>query len=108
MSHLDAFFLPCPPWLHGDLSCSFGSIGDLLPISSWFSVRIIPHVDVFLMCFVGRGEFHILLHHLDPPQEVLLSLLSKYIVGYCVRYFSYLYIIEKLFFIVCTVTFLCF
>ena len=49
MSHLDAFFLPYPTWLRGDLSRSFGYIGDLLPISSWFSVRIIPHVDVFLM-----------------------------------------------------------
>ena len=85
-------------------------IGDL-PISNWFSVRIIPHVDVFLMCFVGEGEFHILLlHHLDPLQEELLSLLSKHIVGCCVRliHFSNLYIIEKLSFIVCTVVFLYF
>ena len=77
-------------------------IGDL-PISSWFSVRIIPHVDVFLMCFVGEGEFHILLlHHLDPLQEELLSLPSKHAVGSCVRliHFSKLCIIEKLSFIV--------
>ena len=71
MSHLDAFFLPYPTWLRGDLSCSFGYIGDLLPISSWFSVRIIPHVDVFLMRFVGGGEFHILLHLLDLLQRSL-------------------------------------
>ena len=35
---------------HGHLSCRFGWIRGVLPVSSWFSVRIAPHVGVFLMC----------------------------------------------------------
>ena len=46
-------------------SCSFGYTGDL-PLSSWFSVRIVPHY-----VFVGGDEFHfLLLHHLVSPPVV--------------------------------------
>ena len=51
-SHPDAFFFFfffCPTQSHEDLSCSFGYIRDPLPVSSWFSVRTVPQVDVFLM-----------------------------------------------------------
>lgn len=66
------FFL-CPTWLHGDLSCSFGCIRVFLPISSWFSVRIVPHISVFLMCCAG-GKLHVLpLHHLGSPPQVYFS-----------------------------------
>ena len=40
--------------LHRDLSYSFGCIRDLLTVFSWFSVRIVPHVDIFLMCLSGE------------------------------------------------------
>lgn len=43
-------FSPHPTQFHGDHFCSFGCIGDLLPVSTWLSVRIAPHADVFLMC----------------------------------------------------------
>ena len=47
-SHPDAFFpLVLSICLYGDLSCSFGCRRDFLPVSSWFSIRVIPHVDVF-------------------------------------------------------------
>ena len=48
------FFLSCPTQLYRDLSCSFGGIGVLLSVSSRFAVRIVPHVDVFLMSLGGR------------------------------------------------------
>ena len=109
-SHPDAFFFfSCPTYLHGGLSCSFGCIGDLLPISHWFSVSIVPHVDVFSMCLLGEMSFKSSYSAIViPPQEVLLNLLNKHIAGYCVRliYFSYLCIMEMLFFIIRTVVFL--
>ena len=41
-------------------------IWSLLPAFSRCSVRVVPHVDVFLMYLWGEGELHILLlHHLD-------------------------------------------
>lgn len=42
-------------------------ICEILPgFSRMYSVRIVPHVDVFFDVFVGGGELHILLvHHLD-------------------------------------------
>lgn len=48
----DAFFnFFHPTQLHVDLSYSFSCIA-LLLFSSWFSVGIIPYIDVFLMCFL--------------------------------------------------------
>lgn len=47
--HMSIFSF-CDFSFHGDLSCRFGWIRGVLPVSSWFSVRIAPHVDVFLMC----------------------------------------------------------
>lgn len=53
-----AFFFH-PTWLHCNLSCSFGA---LLPAFSRCSVRIVPHVNVFIFdAFVGGGKIHILL-----------------------------------------------
>lgn len=43
-----------PTWLCRDLSCSFGCIEDFLPVPSWFSVAVVPHV--FLMCLWGEGS----------------------------------------------------
>ena len=41
------------PFLPVYLSYSLGHTGVLLSVSSWFSVIIFPHVDVFLMCLWG-------------------------------------------------------
>ena len=51
------FLFSHPTWLCGDPSCSFGCIRDLLPVSSWFSVKKVPHVDVFLMCLWRMVSF---------------------------------------------------
>ena len=65
-SHPDAYFF-CPMQLHRDLLCSSGCERDLLPVSSWFLVRIFPRRCIFDL-FVGGCEFHVLLlRHLDPP-----------------------------------------
>ena len=50
VSSLMAAFSFQPTWLHAGRSCSFDFIGSL-PVSSQFSVRIIPHVDILLMYF---------------------------------------------------------
>ena len=70
-SHPGAFsHLVLSIWLYGDLSCSFGCRRDLLPVSSWFSMRIIPHVDVFFDVFVRGDELCLLLLcHLDLPSR---------------------------------------
>ena len=53
------------PWLHGNLPCSFGCKRDL-PVSSQFSVRVVPHV-VRVWCICGWGELHfLLLCRFDP------------------------------------------
>ena len=45
-----------PTQLHGDPSCGFGFIEYLLPVFSWFSVRIAPHIGVFFFyVFLGKG-----------------------------------------------------
>lgn len=51
-SHPDAFFFA----LFWDLSCTYVYIRDLLPVSSWFSVRIVPYLDVFFMCLWREGN----------------------------------------------------
>ena len=71
-SHPDAFFpLVLSICLYGDLSCSFGCRRDFLPVSSWFSIRVIPHVDVFFFnVFVREDELCLLLLcHLDLPSR---------------------------------------
>ena len=70
-SHPGAFSpLVISIWLYGDLSCSFGCRRDPLPVSSWFSMRIIPHVDVFFDAFVREDELCLLLLcHLDLPSR---------------------------------------
>ena len=51
-------------WLHKSF---------FLPISCWFSMRIVPHVSVFLLCCEG-GKLHVLLlYHLDSPPQVYFS-----------------------------------
>lgn len=41
-----------------------------LPILSWFSMRIVPHISVFRMC-CGGGKLHVLLlHHLHSSPQV--------------------------------------
>lgn len=50
----------CPAQLHGNLSCCFGCIRDLVSAFSWFSVKFVLHVDIFFYVFAGRGEFHVL------------------------------------------------
>ena len=43
----------------------------LLPVSSWFYMRIGPHVDGSFAVFVGEAELHVLqLNHFDPLQSV--------------------------------------
>ena len=65
----DQLLFCCSPELCGDLPCSYDCIEDVLSTSSWFSVRIVPHVDVF----VGESELHIvLLRHLNPPPPQLM------------------------------------
>lgn len=57
-------------WLYGDLSCSFSYRRDLLPVPCWFSMRIIPHVDIFFDVFVREDELCLLLLcHLDLPSR---------------------------------------
>lgn len=60
--------------LCGDLSCSFGCVRELLPISSWFSVRIV-HVQVSFDVFVGEvnstSSCSILLVLCKPSAHVL-------------------------------------
>ena len=60
------FFFFRSTWLCRDLSCSFGCIRDLLPAFSWFSVRIVPHVDVLLCVCGGRWA-----PHPTPPSRPL-------------------------------------
>ena len=43
-----------PNWLRRDLSWSFVRVRLLLSVFSKFSVRIVPRVDVFLMCLWGE------------------------------------------------------
>lgn len=44
-----------------------------LPILSWFSMRIVPHISVFRMC-CGGGKLHVLLlHHLHSSPQVYFS-----------------------------------
>lgn len=46
-----------PTQFREGLSFSFGCIGDLLPVSKWCSVSILPHVDFWCVC-VGRWAPH--------------------------------------------------
>ena len=48
----------CPIQLYGGISCSFVCITDILPISSWFSVRIVSHktLQMWFWCVWGRGR----------------------------------------------------
>ena len=43
-------FSSLPTHLRVDLYCSLGCTGVFLPVSSYPPVRIVPHVDVFLVC----------------------------------------------------------
>lgn len=43
-------FSSLPTLLRVDLYCSLGCTGVFLPVSSYPPVRIVPHIDVFLMC----------------------------------------------------------
>ena len=54
---LSWFLFSHPTWLCRDSSYSFGCIGDLLPVSNWFSVKNVPHGDVFLMCLWRMVSF---------------------------------------------------
>ena len=49
----DHFFF-FPTWFHVELSCSLGCEGIFWPVSSYFSVEIVLHVDVFLMYLWGE------------------------------------------------------
>lgn len=70
----NAYFSPLSTQFYGIFSLQlFDCIRDLLPVSSWFSVKIIPNLGIFLM-FVGGGEFHILLRHLDPLRLFLIHI----------------------------------
>ena len=51
-------FFSWPTRLNGDLPFSFACIGFLLPVSSYVSMRIIPHLDVFLICLLGEVSSH--------------------------------------------------
>lgn len=45
---------------------SLGHTGVFLPVSCWFSVRTLPHVDAFLMCSWEEVSFaSSYSHHLD-------------------------------------------
>ena len=50
---------PLPFWLHMDLSYSHGCTRVFLPDS----MKIFPHVDVFFVVLMGKGEFYVLLLH---------------------------------------------
>ena len=47
----------CPTQLHGNLSCSLWLYRSSLPVFSWFSRGIVPHVGIFLMCAWGEVSF---------------------------------------------------
>ena len=62
------FFSFHPTWISRDLSYSFDCIRYLLSAFSGYPVRIVPHVDVFLICLLRGSELHaLLLHHFVPP-----------------------------------------
>ena len=45
-----------PTRLCGVLSCSFGCVASLLPVSSQVNMRIVPNIDVFYVCFGGLSS----------------------------------------------------
>ena len=40
--------------LHVNLFLSLGCTGVFLPVSSYFLLRIVPHMEVFLLCFMQQ------------------------------------------------------
>ena len=61
-----------PTHLHEDLSCSLGCIKVLFPGFSRYSVRIGPHVHMFLMCSGGELT-STLLSYLLPVKAILIG-----------------------------------
>ena len=65
-------FFFCPAQLHGDFLALL-EVWSLPPAFSRRSVRVIPHVDVFLMYLWGEGELYVLLlRHVDPVPRAFI------------------------------------
>ena len=54
-----------------DISYSFGCPGVFLSVSSYFSVRIVSHVDVIFLCSLGKG----VPHPATPPSVLFLGII---------------------------------
>ena len=77
-SHLDRFS-SLPTWLHTHLSYSLDCSSVFLPVSSLFSMRTAPRVEVFLMCLWGE---------VNPTSSYSAILISPWIEPLVLRIFK--------------------
>ena len=70
-------FSSVPTQLRVDLYCSLGCTGIFLPASNYPPVRIVPHVDVFLMCLWGKASTTLSCSAILSPSPTAVSYFLK-------------------------------